>query len=122
MRLRALGQLAAHAPVVSTLSLCAAASAFQAPVSRVGSSRSSAVTMKKDEPWSLAGFLSGPKKSFYGDKKDEGQLELLSGAAFPPALETLSKRFAFAYDTRPKKAVKVKSKSSKINPKDAKSW
>jgi len=75
---------------------------------------------KKEEPWSLANFLQGPRKSFYGDKS--GELELLSGAARPTALQTLAKRFDFAYDTRPKGPVKVKSKSSKINPKDAKTW
>ena len=104
-------------------SLCCAASAFNAPVSAVGSSRTSAVTMaKKDTPWSFTGFLQSPRKSFYGDKKSEGELELLSGQNRPGALATLSQRFKFDYDTRPKKPVKVASKSSKINPKDAKTW
>jgi len=100
-----------------------AASAFNAPVSRVGSSRTSAVSMaKKEEPssWSLGEFLSGPRKAFYGDKF--GEQELLSGAARPTALQTLNKRFSFDYDTRPKKAVKTTSKSSSINPKDASTW
>lgn len=75
---------------------------------------------KEEEPWSLGGFLSSPRKSFYGESK--GELELLSGAARPTALETLSRRFKFDYDTRPKKPVQVKSKSSTINPKDASTW
>lgn len=105
--------------------LLCAASAFQAPVSRVASSRTSAVTMKEEkEEWSLANFLSSGRKSFYGEKSKFGEKELLSGAARPTALETLSKRFAFDYDTRPKgKSVKpVKKSNSKFNPKDAKTW
>lgn len=101
--------------------LLCAASAFQAPVSRVASSRTSAVTMKEEE-WSLASFLSSGRKSFSGEKF--GEKELLSGAARPTALETLSKRFAFDYDTRPKgKSVKpVKKSNGKFNPKDTKTW
>ncbi|KOO30995.1 hypothetical protein Ctob_015351 [Chrysochromulina tobinii] len=107
------------------LAFIALASAFQAPVSRVASSRTSAVTMKEEkEEWSLANFLSSGRKSFYGEKSKFGEKELLSGAARPTALETLSKRFAFDYDTRPKgKSVKpVKKSNSKFNPKDAKTW
>jgi len=103
--------------------LLCAASAFQAPVSRVASSRTSAVTMKEEE-WSLANFLSSGRKSFYGEKSKFGEKELLSGANRPTALETLSKRFAFDYDTRPKgKSVKpVKKSNGKFNPKNAKTW
>jgi len=81
--------------------------------------------MKEEkEEWSLANFLSSGRKSFYGEKSKFGEKELLSGAARPTALETLSKRFAFDYDTRPKgKSVKpVKKSNSKFNPKDAKTW
>jgi len=76
-----------------------------------------AVGGKKDEPWSLTGFLQKPRKSFFGDKNLDGELELLSGAARPGVLETLNKRFDIGYDTRSRKrtpGVKAKAKAKPV--------
>merc|ERR1719326_1097856 len=103
----------------------ASAAAFVAPVSVAGASRTAGVSMaaKKEKGFTLTSFLSDPRKSFYGEAKKEGEMEYLSGLARPEAVETLSKRFAFEYDTRTKGKVKTTTKSNtKFNPKDAKSW
>jgi len=74
---------------------------------------------KKDEPWSLANWLMSGRKSF--DGKMESELELLSGAARPGALETLGKRFQIGYDTRPRTQAKPKAKA-KTSGKGVTAW
>merc|ERR1719453_209640 len=62
----------------------------------------------KDQQGGLLSWLMSGRKSF--DGKTESELELLSGAARPGALQTLNKRFEFGYDTRPKAKAKAKAK------------
>jgi hypothetical protein len=115
------------------------ASAFTAPVSVRASSavaRSSDVALAAKKPVKKTGqpitkegggfipwLMSGrPRTGIGGAAKGQPEMEFLSGLARKPAVETLNDRFKILYDTRPRKATKTVSKSSKFNPKDASSW
>merc|ERR1719453_1628115 len=73
----------------------------------------------KDQQGGLLSWLMSGRKSF--DGKTESELELLSGAARPGALQTLNKRFEFGYDTRPKAKAKAKA-NPKAGGKQITTW